>query len=209
MLRAELFLRLRFVPHLRHIRDHRFLLRAQRPRRRIIVDLDRVAVFRHERVQRVNQTPRRTVDHRLERRMNVFGRAASPFFAARDQFQFDHAFGTEVHGHDAVQILRCRGHEYADAFRQCRLHFRLAHDLPNMRRTDFLFAFRHHHEVNRQFLPRAADRVQRRQKRRFRSFLIHRPAADDRFAQRRFVHQRARRSAATSIPPDRTASRRT
>ena len=45
-------------------------------------------------------------------------RAASPFLAARDQFQFDHAFGAEVMRDCAVEVLRGKGHE--DAHRALR-----------------------------------------------------------------------------------------
>ena len=92
MLHSELLLRLRFAPHFRHFFDHRFLFGAQRKRLRIIVDRDFVAVVGDERVERFHQMPRRAVHHRFERRMNVFGRTASPFFTARYQFQLDHAF---------------------------------------------------------------------------------------------------------------------
>ena len=67
-------------------------------------------------------------------------------------------------------------------FRERRLHFRLVHDLPDVRRTNFLFAFRHHHQVHRHLFARALDRMQRREKRRFRSLLIHRAATDDRLS---------------------------
>ena len=69
------------------VRDHRLLLRADRPRLRVIVDRDLVAVVRDERVQRLHQMPRRAVHHRLERGMNVLRRTASPLLAARDQLQ--------------------------------------------------------------------------------------------------------------------------
>ena len=68
-------------------------------------------------------------------------------------------------------------------FLQRRLHFRTPDELRDVRRTDLLFAFRHHHQIHRHLLARAADRMQRREERRFRSFLVHRAAADDRLAQ--------------------------
>ena len=82
MLHSVLLLRLRFTSHLRHFRDHRFLFCAERSRLWIIVDLDFVAVRRDERVERMNQMPRRAVDHRFEGRMNILGRTAAPFFPA-------------------------------------------------------------------------------------------------------------------------------
>ena len=135
----------------------------------------------------LHQMPRRTVDHRLERRVNVLRRTASPFFAARYQFELDHAFRAEVHGDDAVEILRRRRHEDADAFLQRRQHLGSPNELRNVRRTDFLFAFGDQHQVHRHLLAGAANRMQRGEERRFRSFLIHRAATDDHFAQRRFV----------------------
>ena len=58
-------------------------------------------------------------------------------------------------------------------------------ELFDVRRADFLFAFGNHHQIHRYFLVRPSNRVQRGQKRRFRSFLIDRTATDDRFAQPR------------------------
>ena len=45
------------------------------------------------------------------------------------------------------------------------------------------FAFRDQHEINRHFLIRAANRVQRRKKRGLRSFLVYGAATNDRFAE--------------------------
>ena len=92
MLHAELLFRQRFAARLRYFFDHRFFFGSQRKRLRIIVDHDHVTVVGHERVERFDQMPRRTVHHRLERRVNVLCRTASPLFAARDQLELDHAF---------------------------------------------------------------------------------------------------------------------
>jgi hypothetical protein len=107
MLHAELFLRLRFAACSRHFLYHRFFFGAERKWLGIIVDRDLITVFRHERVERFDQMPRRTVHHRLQRRMNVLGWTASPFFATRYQLKLDYAFRAEVHRDDAVKIL-CR-----------------------------------------------------------------------------------------------------
>ena len=56
------------------------------------------------------------------------------------------------------------------------------HQFGDVRRSDFLFAFGDHDEIHRHLLARAADRVQRGEECRFRTFLIHRAAADDDFA---------------------------
>ena len=82
-----------------------FSVVADRSRLRIIIDRDLVAVFGDERVQRFDQMPRRTIDHRFQRRMNVLRRAASPFFAARNQLQLDHALRAKAHRDDAVEVL--------------------------------------------------------------------------------------------------------
>ena len=132
--------------------------------------------------------PRRAVHHRLERGVNVLGRTASPFFAARHQLQLDHAFGSEVNSNNAVQILRGRRHEHTNTFLQCCQHFRPPNELRNVWRTNFLFAFGHHHQAHGHLLSRAADRMECRQERCFRSFLIHHTAAEDYFAQLRFVY---------------------
>ena len=58
-----------------------------------------------------------------------------------------------------------------------------------MGRTDFFFALRHHHQIDRHFLVRATDRMQRSEKRGFRSLLIHCAPADNRFSERRLVYQ--------------------
>ena len=49
-----------------------------------------------------------------------------------------------------------RRHEHADAFRERRLHLRLVHDLPDVRRTNLLLALRDQHQVHRHLLARAA-----------------------------------------------------
>ena len=48
-----------------------------------------------------------------------------------------------------------------------------------MRRSDLFLALRDEHEVDRQLLPRPADRVERREECRLRPLLIHRAAADE------------------------------
>src|SRR5205823_13905937 len=66
-----------FDAHLTHFFNHRFLFCAQRMRFWIIVDLNFIAVLGDKRVQRFDQMPRRTIHHRLERGVNVFGRSRS------------------------------------------------------------------------------------------------------------------------------------
>ena len=150
----------------------------------IIVDLNFIAVLGDKRVQRFDQMPRRTIHHRLERGVNVFGRSASPFFTARYEFQLNHAFRSEVHCHNPIQILRRRRHEHAVTFLQRGQHFRPPNELWNVRRTDLLFAFGHQHQVYRHLFPCAANGMQRREERCFRSFLIYRTTTDNHFSQR-------------------------
>ncbi len=59
-----------------------------------------------------------------------------------------------------------------------------------MRRGDFLFAFRHKHQVHRKLAAGATNRVQRRKERGFGTLLVYRSAADHAFAQIRFVDER-------------------
>ena len=107
LLHAVLLFSQRFAARLRYFFDHRFLLISQRKRLRVIVDHDHITVVGNECVERFDQMPRRTVDHRLERRVNVLCRTATPFFAARNELELNHAFRAEVHCDDAIKIL-CR-----------------------------------------------------------------------------------------------------
>ena len=70
---------------------------------------------------------------------------------------------------------------------QRRLDLGPVHDLPDVRRADLLLALGDQHEVDRQLLAGAADRVQRGEERRLGSLLVHRAAADDHLAEARLV----------------------
>ena len=48
-------------------------------------------------------------------------------------------------------------------------HFRLMHDLAEMRRGDFLLAFRHQHDVHRRLASGGLQRMQRGEKRGLRA----------------------------------------
>src|SRR5206468_303218 len=89
---------------------------------------------------------------------------------------------------DSVEVLRRERHEYADTLLERRKHLGTPNELRDMRRTDLLFAFRDHYEIDRQFLSRAANCVQRRNERCFRSFLVHRATTNHHFSKWRFVH---------------------
>ena len=65
--------------------------------------------------------------------MNVFRWTASPFRAVGNQFELDHAFGSKIYRHNAVEILRCRGHEHANAFRKRFANFRSMRELLDVR----------------------------------------------------------------------------
>ena len=97
--------------------------------------------------------------------MDVLRRTASPFFSGRDQLELDDAFRTEGDRDDAVEILTRRRHEHAGAFAQRCFHFGTMHELADVRRSDFFFPFRDHHQIHRHLLVRAANRVQRREER--------------------------------------------
>ena len=188
MLDGELLFRQRFTARLRYFFNHCFFFSSRRKRLRIIVDHDYVTVVGHERVERFDQMPRRAVHHRLERGVNVLCRTASPLFAARHQLKLDNAFRAQVHRDDSVQVLCRKRHEYADTLLERRKHLGTPNELRDVRRTDLLFAFGHQHQVYRHLLSRAANCVQGREKRRFRSFLVHRAATDHHFPEWRFVH---------------------
>ena len=129
MLDAELLFRLRFAAHFRYFFDHRFLFSSWRKRLRVIIDHDLVAIVGNKRVERFDQMPRRAVHHRLERGVNVFCRAATPFFATRYELQLDHAFRAEIYRYNAVQILSRMRHEHADTFLQRGQNFRAPDEL--------------------------------------------------------------------------------
>src|SRR5207248_2262796 len=63
-------------------------------------------------------------------------------------------------------------------------YLRAPNELRNVRRTDLFFAFGHHHQVHRHFLACAANRMERSEERRLRSFQIHRTASNHHFPQR-------------------------
>src|SRR5262249_24761536 len=136
MLHAVLLFRQSFAARLRYFFDHRFLFSIQRKRLGIIVDHDHVTVLGHESVKRFDQMPRRAVYHRLERRVNILCWTASPLFAARYKLELDHALRTEVHCDDAIKILCCVWHEYADTLLQRVEYLRSPNQLRNVRRTD-------------------------------------------------------------------------
>ncbi len=140
--------------------------------------------------------------------MNVLGRTAAPLFAAGSQLAFDHAFRAKAHRDDAIQSLHGRRHENPGGFLERRLHFGLARDLPEVRRTNFLFAFRDHDQIHRHLLVGALDRMQRREQGGLRPFLVHRATTHENFAEPGLSTSAASR-VATTIPSDRTASHRT
>ncbi len=57
------------------------------------------------------------------------------------------------------------------------------HDLPEMRRPDFLFAFCDQDKIDRHFLARSFHRVERGEEGRLRSLLVDRSTADHDFSQ--------------------------
>src|SRR4029453_17114895 len=114
-----------------------------------VVDQDRIAVVRNQRVERLDQGPPRTVDHRLWGRVNVLRRAVAPFLAARYEFEFHDSLRTEGHRDDTARILRCGRHEHADRLLQRGLDLGTVGPRTYMRRADFLFAFGDQDEIDR------------------------------------------------------------
>ena len=157
--------------------EHRVLGRRERPHFLEEAIDRRIAVRRDQRVQRLHQVPRGLIEARRERRVHVARRAAAPLLAARDQVALDVALVAERDDHAAVPFLRGLGHEHADALRQRGAHFGREHDLREVRRADFFLAFRDQHQVDGNLAAGAADRMQRREERRLRAFLIHGAAA--------------------------------
>ena len=82
----------------------------------------RIALRVDQRVERLHQMPRRAVDARTIRRMNVLGRSTSPLLTARDQLRFDHALGAERDRDAPVPVLRCIGHQYPVALLERGAH---------------------------------------------------------------------------------------
>ena len=101
--------------------------------------------------------------------MDVSPGAASPLFAAGNQFQLDYAFGAQKRRNFSVGILRSEWHKDSHGFLQRGQHFRPADDLGKMRRADFFFSFSHKNKIHGQLAARAADGMQRRQECRFRA----------------------------------------
>src|SRR5215467_5883740 len=102
--------------------------------------------------------------------MDVFARAASPLFSARNQLALDDAFRSECHRHVAVQLLLGRRHENAKTFLERCNYLWTAHDLRKMWRTDLLFTLRDEHQIYGKLASGGADRMERRDERGFRPF---------------------------------------
>src|SRR5579863_5093098 len=134
--------------------------------------------------------PRRAVHSGLVAGMNVFARPAAPALATGNQFELDDAFRAEKYTDLAVETLRGEWHEYAAALFQGSQHFGPVDDLGEVRRADLFFAFGDKHEIDGQLAAGPANGVKRREKSRFRAFLIHRTAADEHFAETRPVNYR-------------------
>src|SRR6266403_1918651 len=88
-----------------------------------------VSVGRNESGERLNEMASWTIEARLVARLHVAFRAAPPFFAARNEFEFDDALRTVEGGHRAVEILRSEWHVHAHGFLERFEHFRLTHHL--------------------------------------------------------------------------------
>src|SRR5215813_9893207 len=72
---------------------------------RKVIDGGILTVGRHERSERFDEMPRRTIEARFVAGMNVFDRATTPFCAAADEFEFDDAFRAVGGDDGAVEVL--------------------------------------------------------------------------------------------------------
>ena len=135
--------------------------------------------------------PGRAVHSCLVGGVDILSRAASPKLPACGQLQFDHALGSQVDRHNAVEALRCRWHKNPGATGQRSLHVRTAHDLLEVRRADFLLALRHQNQVQRQLSAGAADRVESGKQSGLRTFLVDRASTDEHLAEPRLVEERS------------------
>ena len=140
---------------------------------------------------------------------SFFGPAA-PLLAARHQLQLDDALGAERHRHACRRGPAPREGMKTPVQRlSAALHLRPLHHLAEVRRADLLLALGDQHEVDRQLLARAADRVQRGQERGLAA-----PSGSPRRGPSGPCRSRACRrarppTAATTTPRGRPASRRT
>ncbi len=106
---AERRLLLRLVARLRGFADQRlFALGERADILEPALDRGRVAALGHERLKRLHQPPGGRVDHRLQAGVHVALRAAAPFLAARDQFEFDDALRSQIDRHVAGLALATR-----------------------------------------------------------------------------------------------------
>jgi hypothetical protein len=156
--------------------DHRLFRGGDRPRG-VGETVDRwLAVARHEGVERLDEVPGRTVDARPVARVDVPLRPATPALPARRQLELDDALRAERDEHDAVGSLRGGGHEDPG---------------PTARESGLdLLPFRDEDEIHGQLPPRAAERVQRGEQRRLRTFLVDGAATDDRLPETGLVDDR-------------------
>jgi hypothetical protein len=170
--------------------EHRLLRRRGRLGRvREAVD-GGIAVFVHQRVQRLHQVEAGAVEARAVAGVHVLARPAAPLLAAGHQLQLHHALGAQRDGDAAIRVLRGAGHEHAPALPQRGGDFRPRDHLLEVRRADLLFALRHQHDVHRDLGAGAADGVQRGQERGLRPLLVDRAAAHHHLAEARLVDQR-------------------
>ncbi len=101
------------------------------------------------------------------------------------------------------------GMKMPSAFLSAGEHVRAPHDLMEMRRADFFLALGDQHDVDRQFHLGGFGRHEARRARWLQGLLIHGAATDDGAAETGLVDDAAFERRATTIRPDRTASRRT
>src|SRR6186713_2652157 len=103
--------------------------------------------------------PGRAVHSRSVTGVNVLARSPAPALATGDELKFHDALAAQTDGYNGIEPLRGRRHDDPNGRLECGLHFRPAHDLREMRRTDLLFPFGDQHEVHWQPPARAANGV--------------------------------------------------
>src|SRR5438552_1443570 len=74
--------------------------------------------------------------------MDILLRTTSPSLTAECQLTFNDVFRPQCDRNLAIQSLRCIRHEDSGALLKRTLDIGLIHDLLEVRRSDFLFAFR-------------------------------------------------------------------
>src|SRR5258708_6278884 len=134
--------------------------------------------------------PGGAIEPRLVTRLDIELRSAAPLLAGGDQLYFNHALCAKRHGYGAIESLRRCGGQYAAAFAQSGQDFRTMHDLADVRRSDFFFAFAHENQVHGKLAGRASDGVDGGQECTLGSLRGHSAASNQHISDSGFVDER-------------------